>query len=172
MIDKIQDIDLLNLPFKSHYKVYTFAGETVGALDALFNMQDLVGRYIVIKSMRLDYYVADDQVDQIALFDGVVANRETSDSFCRINRVFDIYDDSMLIDMQINGSPVGIFGNNAVGVSYPADLFLDNIYYKFPEKIQTWTMSVNGNLFDTPSTDVGHTAVTVHVKATFECYLI
>lgn len=173
-LKKIADaLEIFSLPMKSEYRIFCFFGDTTGLanLTPAFDINQILNRYLIIKSFKLDYYVDGDQIDQIALFDGATANRETSGQLTRINRVFDIYDQSMLIDMRINGVPIAMF-NAVAGFSYPADLFVDNIYYKYPEKINQWTLGVAGSLMDTPSVDVGQNAVTVSVKATIECYIL
>lgn len=170
-IKQINDsISLLNLPLISKYRVFTFVGSTQGAanLTPLFNIQEMIGRYIVIKSFRFDYYVEAQPFADIELTDGVTTTQEFLARGARINRVFD-EDTGIQVDFRINGSPTGIFGNIAGGLSYPADLNLDNIFYKTPEKIQSMTMRLIGGLLDSPGTGV---VAAVTAKVTFECYIL
>lgn len=171
-IKQISDsLSLLNLPLISKYRLYTFVGSTAGAapLTPLFNIQELQGRTLVIKSLRFDYYVEAEPFADIELTDGVTITQELLIRGARINRVFD-EDTGMQIDMRINGAPIGIFGNNAGGLSYPADLNVDNVFYKHPEKIQEISIRLTGGLLNRPGPTGAVVAVTA--KVTMECYII
>lgn len=164
-----ENLSLINLPLISKYRVITFHGTTNGLpLTQLFNIQEIIGRTLVIKSIRFDYYVLEQPFSDIELTDGVTITNELLQRGARINRVFDD-DTGMQFNFKINGSPAGIFGNLLAGVSYPADLNLDNIYFKFPEKIQTMEMTVTGGLLDSPGTG---NRLPQTVKVTMECYLL
>lgn len=163
------NLNLINLPLISKYRVITFHGTTNGLpLTQLFNIEEIIGRILVIKSIRFDYYVNEQPFSDIELTDGVTITNELLQRGARINRVFDD-DTGMQFNFKINGSPAGIFGNILAGVSYPADLNLDNIYFKFPEKIQTMEMTVTGGLLDSPGTG---NRLPQTVKVTMECYLL
>jgi len=171
-IKKISDsFSLLNLQLISKYRVYSFLGSTDGSttLTPLFNPEEIIGRTLILKSFRIDYYVTLEPFSDIELFDGIVKTQEYLVRGARILRVFD-EDTGMQVDMRINGAPIGIFGNLSGGISYPADLKLDNIFYKHPEKVQSITVRLIGGLLDRP----GPQGVVVPVtgKVTIECYLI
>lgn len=162
-------LNLLTLPLVSQYRVYVFAGTTnLSTLDLMFDLNEVRGRYIVIKSIKIDYYrdPGGSAIADIAFSDGTNEDLATS---VRINRVFDLSDTSMDIKMKINGTDCGIFGNNVSNVSYPADLFLDNIYFKYNSKVQDWSFRVNGGLATAPD---DNTLCVVFAKVTIECYLI
>lgn len=164
-----KEINAYNLPFISKYRVFTFHGSTDGALPLtpLFNFEEIIGRVLIIKSLRFDYYVKEQPFNDIELTDGGNTYIEALQRGARINRLFD-EDTGMQIDVRINGAPIGIFGNNLGGVSYPADLYLDNIYYKTPEKVQDMTVRIAGRIFDSPNGAL----VYVTVKVTMECFLL
>lgn len=169
MQDKSREINVSNLPLIAKYRVFSFHGSTDGLLPLtpLFNIEEIRGRVLIIKSFRFDYYVTEQPFYDIELSDGVNTYLEPLQRGARINRLFD-EDSGMQIDMRINGAPIGIFGNNLGGVSYPADLYLDNIYYKTPEKVQDMTVRIAGRIFDSPNGAL----VYVTVKVTMECFLL
>lgn len=140
------ELDLLTLPLISKYRVLVFFGTSDGdELNLGFNINDLIGRSVVIKSIRLVPY-ARENVEDFFVNDGVVSNTETIQARQRLTRVIDDFTASTIIDFLINGVPIGIFPSTGDG-GYPADLHLDNIYYWYREKVQTFTVAVNSNVY-------------------------
>ncbi len=162
-------IDLNKLPLISQYRVLVFYGKASGLpLNQGFPIADLQGRTIVIKSFRLFPYADDPTVD-FFVNDGVVSNTETIPPRARINRVFDEFINGAQIDFLINGIPIAFFPKTPEG-GYPADLFVDNIYYHFKEKIQTFSCSVDVDVF----TDLegGINTGQPFIKVLIECYIL
>jgi hypothetical protein len=87
----------------------------------------------------------------------------------RIERVNDTYNESMILNMVINGTPVPFLSYNPSLVGYPLDLYVDNVYYKYPAKVQSWTVVCGA--FITSFPPVG-ASVAPLVKVLVECYLI
>lgn len=141
-----QELNLLTLPLISSYRVLVFWGTSNGGLlNLAFNIADLEGRSIVIKSVRLVPY-ARDNVEDFFVNDGTVSNTETIPARARLTRVIDDFTASTIIDFLINGVPIGIFPSTGDG-GYPADLHIDNIYFWYREKVQTFTVAVTSNVY-------------------------
>lgn len=167
--EKSELLDLATLPLKSDYRALIFYGTANGTnLNQGFPIGDLQKRSIVIKSVRLFPYASDPTID-FFVNDGVVSNTETIPTRARINRVFDDFINGAQIDFIINGAPVGLFPSSAQG-GYPADLFLDNIYYHFPEKIQTFDVSIDVDLCI--DLENGTFANQPFIKVLVECYIL
>lgn len=130
----MQKLDLLTLPLMSQYKVLIFTGRANGTtLNAGFNLANIAKRSIVIKRIKLIPYYFSNAVD-LDLFDGATHNTETIQANFRINRLFDSWPTSTVIDVRLNGFRLPIFENQAIP-GYPLDLDVDNIYYHFPVKL-------------------------------------
>jgi len=159
------ELDLLTLPFKSTYRVLSWQGPSNGTLlTPDFNIIDLEGKYIVIKSFRIiPYYPAANAVDMYVT-DGITVNQEIIQSGARIDRLFDIKSVGTVIVMLINGAPVNFFNAN-----FPLDVDLQNIYYKYPEKVQTISLTVNGQIIFNLQ---NNTATDSNLKVNMEVYLI
>lgn len=160
---RLDDLDLLSLPFKSTYRVLSWSGPADGTLlTADFNIADLVGKIMVIKSFKVIPYYSDDSID-LYVTDGVTINAETIPILARIDRLFDVYGLTAIV-MNINGGQVNLFS-----ASFPLDVDLQNIYYKYPEKIQTLTLAITGTIFG----DIqAQTIQTPNLKVNMEVYLI
>ena len=161
--------NILELPLKSQYRALTFTGLADGSLlTPDFNIQDLQNKIFVLKSFKIINYYSDDAID-ISLTDGANTFNETIPADYRIDRLFDRSFDSTGIKFSINGTPINIFSQtNGLG-SYPADLDLDNIFFKYDSplidlNIQIWTV-VLGDI-ETPTNQIPT------VKVLVECYLI
>lgn len=164
---------LLDLPLKSDYRALLWHGLADGSnLTLAFNINDLVGRYIVLKSFAIypytsqateDFYVEDSgNTEQWA---------ETIPAGFRMNRVFDSFDEGTKVALLFNGIPSNIFFNVGIvlGVGFPLDISLDNIYYRFPEKIQLWDIQVNARaIIDLQ----GGLDGSPQVKVVCECYIL
>jgi len=151
MIHKIvkkedQELDLMRLPLISQYRVLVFFGTADGSVFSQgFNINDLIGRTIVIKSVRLIPY-ARENTDDFFVNDGTLSNTEVIPARARLTRVVDDFTSSTIIDFLINGVPIGIFPTTADG-GYPADLHVDNIYFWYREKVQTFNVAVTSNVY-------------------------
>jgi len=141
-----QELDLMRLPLISQYRVLVFFGTADGSVFSQgFNINDLIGRTIVIKAVRLIPY-ARVNTDDFFVNDGAVSNTETLPARARLTRVVDDFTSSTIIDFLINGVPIGIFPTSADG-GYPADLHVDNIYFWYREKVQTFNVAVTSNVY-------------------------
>ena len=159
-------ISLEEIILKSNYKALIFYGDANGLpLGQGFNISDLQGRSILIKSIRLFLYVQEGGVD-FFMTDGVDTNKETIPTRARIIRVFDDFINGAQIKLVINSVPSGLFPISAEG-GYPADLFLDNIYYLVKEKLETLSLSVDVRVFDDISTGMTSRPF---IKVLLECY--
>lgn len=164
------ELDLMRLPLISKYRVLVFFGRADGDTFNLgFNINDLRGRTLVIKSVRLVPYAAE-SVDDFYINDGTVSNTETLAARMRLTRVVDDFTTSTIIDIVLNGVPIGIFPS-AADAGFPADLHVDNIYYWFREKIQTFNVAVTANVYtDLEAGTLGTTGV--FMKVLIEVYII
>jgi hypothetical protein len=160
---KIEDI-ILN----STYRVLSFAGSAgtpaaPNTLTACFDNSLILNKSILIKSIKVDAYARDPMVD-IAFSDGTT---ETITANMRINRIFDLFTDSLNIDMILNESSTAIFPNDNSGdVYFPIDLFVDNIY-KLIKNVNTLTFRAGSFL---ALNFVGGTTQP-NLIITMECYI-
>jgi hypothetical protein len=161
---KLKGIDLFNLPLKSQYRVINFSGTADGTvLTPRFNILDFNNKYLIIKSFRCVPYYASEAID--FLFSD--ATSETIPAGDRINRIFDNFTTGASFRMQINEANIQMFepfGNE----QYNLDLFLDNIYYLYPEKLQSLNCYCNARI----DSDLGGTLASPYVKIILEIYLI
>lgn len=159
------EIDLLTLPFKSTYRVLSWQGAASGVLlTADFNLLDIQGKFLVIKSIKIFPYYSAAAVDLFVNDGGATTNSETVPINARIDRLFDLYTTGTIINMIINGGPVNLFNAN-----FPLDIDLQNIYYKYPEKIQDLTLQVTGTVY---TSLVAATTQNPNIKVNMEVYLI
>jgi len=165
-VSKSEDaqLDLLTLPFKSTYRVLSWQGAASGVLlTPDFTLVDIQGKFLIIKSVKLIPYYSAAAVDMY-VNDGATTNAETVPVNARIDRLFDVYGGGTIINMRINGGPVNLF--NAI---FPLDADLQNIYFKYPEKIQDLTLQVTGLVY----TDIeAATTQNPNLKVNMEVYLI
>lgn len=163
-------IDLVTLPLKTAYKVLMWYGLGNGAapLTPSFNIQEIQGKVITIKAVRIFNYYNADAID-LWLDDGAGTNNtEEIETGYRINRLFDRWGSGTQIQFVINGAPISTFAQ-AAGVShYPADLDLDNIFYEFPSKVQTWDVTVFTEILEDL---MNKTVSSPLVKVMVECYI-
>lgn len=158
------DLDLLSLPFKSSYRVLSWTGASDGnSLTPNFNVDDLIGKIMIIKSFKIIPYYQNPSVDMY-VSDGVTDFEETIPADSRIDRVFDDYTNGSTIVMTINGGQVNLF--NAV---FPLDVDLQNIYFKYPEKIQSLSLSVLGMIIENINTGATNNA---NIKVNMEVYIV
>ena len=161
--------DLFELPLISEYRVTTFHGLADGTeLTRDFNIDSLQDRYIVLKSIQLVPYAAQD-IQDFFVSDGTTINTETMQLRMRLTRVIDNFGNAASIVMKLNGVPVGIFNQVATSNYYPMDLRVDNIYYFYPEKIQDFTLAVTGQVINDLQANTG---VNPNITVVVELYLI
>lgn len=172
------NLDLFSLPLISQYKLFCFNGLADGSLLVPnFIPADVQSRILVLKSFKIvPYYPVGAGTHQdFYVTDGATTNQELLPGNCRINRIFDVYSTGTVLSVFINGSAVQIFPTSApivppfVTGNVPLDLDIDNIFYKYPNKITSFDLSVNSTIFNdliTPGTTVPM------VKVFVGCYLI
>lgn len=166
-----KELNLFTLPLISQYRALVWGGPANGAfMVPTFNLNDIIGKTIVIKSLKLVPYSQVANYIDISFSDGTT---ETIPQFARLDRLFDDYRDGFRIQLGINGTELGLFGwvLSPAGwtVGYPADFFVDNIFYKFPETVQDITLQITGRVFD----DIqAGTQDNPFLKVIVECYLI
>jgi hypothetical protein len=164
-IDKklLTALEIFSIPLKSQYRVFTFNGRADGtALSINFNLADYQNRYIVIKSIRFVPYSFGNTVD-ILFSDGT---SETIPTNTRLTRVIDDFVVGTTINFSINGNKLFFLDGSTNG--YPIDLFLDNIFYKVPERLQSIEISVNSRI----DNDLLGALIAPNIKVVFECYVL
>lgn len=168
-------LNLNTLPLISQFRLFQFSGRADGTLlTPNFNLADIQGRILVLKGVKIVPYYEDASVD-LFLTDGVTTNRETIPAVCRINRIFDVYDFGCQLTFFINGMRVPMFPAEVVIVppagdgNVPLDLDLDNIFYKYPEKLEAFDVSLDAQIFENIETSVVDNPL---VKIFVQCYLI
>lgn len=171
--DESANIPINELPLKSKFKALLFYGTADGSLlSKAFDVNDLKKKIIVIKSFRIVPYSVGTMVD-LYVNDGATTSKETIPANSRINRLFDFYNLGARIDFLLNGTPLTFFQSvDASGVpvdGYPVDLWIDNIFYKYPEKVSDIDLKITAKVYD----DIeAATTVNPLVKVIVECYLI
>lgn len=155
--EKIKDsFDLFSLPLKSQFRYFQFSGISDGSLLAPnFNQADIRGRSLVIKSIKIiPYYSANAASFQdFYLTDGVTTNEELLPQRCRVNRIFDQYTLGCFLSILINGSRLQMFpegvplGVNDAAGNCSIDLDLDNIFFKYNAKIDSFNVSLDAQIF-------------------------
>jgi len=169
--------DLFTLPLISQFRLFQFSGRADNSiLTPNFNPVDILGKTIVIKSIKIVPYYEANSID-FYVTDGVALNSETIPANCRINRAFDVYDYGCQLTMLINGSRVPLFPNEVVIVppaadgNVPIDLDIDNIFYKHNAKLTSFEMRLDAQIFSS----IVSTAQVIDqplVKIFVQCYLI
>ncbi len=167
--EKLSFTSLLELPLKSHYRVITFFGAADGAiLNQGFDIAALQQRTLVIKSVKLIPYNATiGTIVDFFVTDGVTNNEEILPVESRLPRVIDNFTSGTVIDFLINGVPIGIFPSAGVG-GYPIDLHVDNIYYWFKERVETFDISITGFISHARTGAL----ITPNMKVVVEIYLL
>src|SRR5690606_18540889 len=80
----------------------------------------------------------------LSLSDGADTFAETLAANVRLDRVTDLFNAGTAIRFRINNTLVGIFSTvftNTTG-QYIPDLWEDNIFYKFPEKVNSLELAI------------------------------
>jgi len=160
--------NLGDLPLRADYRAVVFFGVANGdILTKNFSIKDFEGRIFVLKSIRLVPYT--DTVSYIdAEFTDVSTQFETIPPRARINRLFDEFLNGAQIDFILNGVPIGVFPSSPEG-GFPGDLFLDEIYFRFSQKLVTFDIKVNLLVY---SDIVADSTRNPFIKVVVECYLL
>jgi len=172
--DQPEGLNIFSIPLISQYRALIFSGLADGSpMTPQFDLDMLTNKIMVVKSIRLIPYASDDIVD-FYVSDGVSTFKETLPVNIRLNNVLDQFNEGTSIRILINGTPLPIFSNvfsSPTGEYFP-DLWLDNIYYKYPEQINSNGMSVQifSTVVDDPSNPTA--SVILNMKVLIECYLI
>jgi len=169
--------DLFTLPLISQFRFFQFSGRADNSLlTPNFNLVDIQGKTIVIKSIKIVPYYEANSID-FYITDGVTINSETIPANCRVNRAFDVYDYGCQLTMLINGSRVPLFPQEVVIVppagdgNVPLDLDIDNIFYKHNAKLTSFELRLDAQIFSS----IVSTAQVIDqplVKIFVQCYLI
>jgi len=162
------DLTLFNIPLKSRYNVLMFNGRADGTdLTPGFNINQIAGRTLIIKSFRIIPYYFGIGVD-ISLDDGAgTVMNEATYANQRINRIFDDFVAGTRINLLINGNTIDLFPGG--GQTFPLDVWFDSIMYKHPAKIETLNCQVLSRVINDLTTGA---LVAPNVKVMIECYLI
>jgi len=173
-------LDLLTLPLISKFKCLQFNGLADGTpLVPNFSMLGIAGRYFILKAIRIvpEYSGGGNTFVDFYTTDGVSVFREFLPGNTRINRLFDVSSFGTTFDFLLNNSSTDIFPLFApivppfVGGNVPLDLDIDNIFYKYPEKIESIGCSVNARIFGVID-PVLPVESTPNVKVFIQCYLL
>jgi hypothetical protein len=174
-----RELNIFSLPLISKYRVIVFYGTADGsAMNQGFNIADFQGRIIILKSFRMIPYSPDGEggVVDFYLDDGVnPVSQETIFDGGRLPRFFDFFGTGFSIDLRINNTSTSIFSNvQGGGGFYPGDLWIDNIFYKFPEKVQSLELFIQGLMINDISVNPYGAGEKINpdYKVVIECYLI
>lgn len=151
------------------YRVIAFSGLANGTpLAAQFDMNIIRKRYIELKSFRVVPYYPPGLAPGVDIFldDGVTQTIETIQPLQRIDRLFDDAAFGTQINLAING--FNVLFDSLVGMPFSLDTVLDNIGYKYPERVSDIALSINSLI--TLNLQTAAQAVP-HVKVIIECYL-
>lgn len=166
-----ESLTILSLPLISQYRVLTWYGNADGVNLFLpaFDINSIIGRYIIIKSIEFVSYYVNNSVD-INFSDGTT---ETIQAGVRVNRMFDTWSNfalgAHLFRMTINGNLIPFQITAEQGVP-PPDFKIDNIYYKYPQKLESMNILYGTEIMES---NVGAgTPVHPNVKIFVECYLL
>lgn len=167
------ELNLLNLPLIARYKLLCFTGLADGSeMTPQFDLSEVTRKYCILKSFRMIPYVPDPgTVIDLSLSDGVDTFAETLAANVRLDRITDLFNEGTAIRFRINGENVSIFSQNfdATNGQYIPDLWEDNIFYKFPEKVTSMDCAV----FSTVTDDLTNPAnsIVVNMKILIGVYL-
>jgi len=172
---------LLNfsIPLISNYRLFTFTGSADGVTDlaANFQQEDIQGKILIIKSIQIvPYYPAGGVINEdfYTTDGGGTINQELLPGACRIERIFDQYGNSGVLNLIINGSSSPLFPIGTTIVppfvegNIPIDANIDNIFYKYPQKLQSLAVQFGAQIFNDLQ---GASVVTPLVKIYLQCYL-
>lgn len=150
---------------RSDYRVLSYANVADGVnLLPDFAIDVIQGKYMMIKSFKIIPY-ANGKSD--VFFNDTTSEHFTVPDKARLINVIDSASVPCIINLQVNGSPLQIFPSGAA-TSYPIDLFIDNIYYTYKEKISSLDVSVLGSVIN--DLDTGG-VVNPDIRVLLEVYL-
>lgn len=160
-------LEIFNLPLTSQFKMLLWTGTANStALTPAFNLQDIIGKIITIKSIKIvPYYSTAGGGIDVSFSDGTT---ETIPQNVRIDRLFDRYGaNGTVMNFAINDTILPIMRDVAT-IGFPLDTYIDNVYYKFPNPVANITMSVLATVCDNLVTN---SSVNPFVRVVVECYL-
>jgi len=168
------DESIFSLALRSQFRLLSFEGPADGSdMVQQFDAGELVGKVMTIKSVRLiPYAPAAGGITDTSLVQGAgVPNVETLGANIRLERITDQFNAGTSIRFLINETPISIFSqtfSNATG-QYIPDLWEDNIFYKFPAKVQNLRLGVFSNVADNLVTPAA--SVVLNMRVLLGCYL-
>jgi len=163
-------LSLDDLVLNGDYKVLMFWGRSDGSnLAPNFNINMINDRAMLIKSIKLVPYAFTDSTD--VFFDETNTVHYTVPAGGRLINLIDEYSTGSRINLVINGTQQPIFPTYLAVLGYPLDFFIDNIYYLYSEKINQFSISVNGVIIDDLDPLNVHTEAP-NLKVFVECYLL
>lgn len=169
-------LDLVTLPLISQFMVLKFSGLADGnPLTRNFDLNRILGKIIVIKSIKIVPYTNGDFIDLNLIGTGDTFT-ETIPTNVRINRLFEVYDFGCTVRLSINGAETPIF-TPSTPIFPPAsdgnawiDMDIDNIYYKYPSKLQDLGFSVRAQVAS-DITPGGVVYTNPNVNVFLQCYI-
>lgn len=172
-LEGLKGLDLFSIPLISQYRCLVFDGLADGSnMTPRFDTQTLNNKIMVIKSIRLIPYASNDIVDFYVSDGGALTFKETIPINIRLNNILDQFNERTGIRILINDVPVPFLTTVQTAATgfYPADLWLDNIFYKYEFPVNNMTVSVFSTVVDDPSNPAA--SVIVNMVVLIECYLI
>lgn len=175
---EVENLNLFTLPLISKFKYLQFNGIADGTrLVPNFNMADLQGRILILKGIKIvPYYPPGGVVNQdFYVTDGATVNQELIPGNTNINRLFEDFGYGCKLSVLISGYSVDIFPQYTpivpplVDGNCPLDLDIDNLFYKYPEKIESLNISVDAQVFNVLNVPA---QIVPYVKVFVQCYLI
>jgi hypothetical protein len=166
-VSPLEDIIL-----KADYRVLGFFG-TAGtiavplALSPAFNQSIVSEKKLLIKAVHVIPY-ADDVAIDIELNDGATTTTETITANMRLNRVWDLFGNSLTLRIRINGDVIAMFPTDGSGNAFlPMDLSIDNIFYVHRKIVQTIEVDAGGLFAD----DFAGGSQSPNLYVLLECYI-
>lgn len=170
---KDDNLDPVAVALKSQYRCLVYSGAADGSnMTPQFDEDDLFKKRFILKSIRLIPYVpAGSSVEDFFVTDGVTPFIETIPANARLDRIFDDFTVGTAIRFLLNGVPVSVFSQEFTGTSgqYIPDLWLDNIFYEYPQPLQSISLAIFSTVMDSIETPAA--SVILSMKVIIECYL-
>jgi len=168
-----KELSIFSVALQSTYKLLSFEGLADGSvMTPQFDLNEIQGKTLIIKSIRLiPYAPAGGAITDISLDDGASTFVETLGGNIRLDRITDYFTEGTAIRLLLNGSPCTIFSTvftNTTG-QYIPDLWEDNIFYKFPTKLQTIELAIFSTVSDNLVTPTA--SVIPNMRVLIGCYL-
>jgi len=169
-----KELSIFSVALQKTYKLLSFEGLADGtAMTPQFDLEEIRGKTLIIKSIRLIPYAnGAGAITDISMNDGGATTwSEALGDNVRLDRITDLFNEGTAIRLLLNGAPCSVFSQvftNATG-QYIPDLWEDNIFYKFPAKLQTISMAIFSTVADDLVTPGA--SVPVNMRVLLGCYL-